>query len=215
MAFLYIQAAYDFVDRNMLWQKIREKGLDTRLTEMLRCMFDTSSTQIIVGSELITKILARARGEQGSFASPNLYNLYIDDLAQKLFEANIVMTSRGSLIPGCLYAGDVALICRTAAELQRALDICMSFSQERHFRWKPSKSKIISPPPLDPHMPGPIFTLYGEPLKVVHHFTYLGVIFGYRRIDINDQISMNIKRRKLRPSVLRDPGATPMATTQT
>ncbi|KAF9079017.1 hypothetical protein BGX27_007259, partial [Mortierella sp. AM989] len=105
----------------------------------------------------------------------------------------------------CLYADDVCLICRSPEELQRALDACASFSQNRHFRWKPAKSKVIAPKGQE-HT---TFQLYGQDLENVDTFTYLGIKFDTNGINIEAQLNHNINKAILTANTLRSLGCFP------
>ncbi|CAO3574296.1 unnamed protein product [Mortierella alpina] len=74
--------------------------------------------------------------------------------------------------------------------------------RERHFRWKPAKSKIITPRGQEHEE----FRLYGQPLENVPMFTYLGIKFDCRGINMEAQVTHNINKGKGTASVLRSMG---------
>ena len=182
MVFLDIQAAYDSVDRSLLWESLRHSNLDPRLIDMIQNLYDKSTTQIIVGQTTTATVYAQAGVQQGSALSPCLYNIHINGLASRLRDAGIGVQLYRVLMSTGLYADDVGLVCRTREQTREALRICEDFSRERHFRWKPTKSKIIAPfgenNDLNP------LCLYQQPLEFVDKFKYLGVNFYNKGIDL-------------------------------
>ena len=203
LIFLDIQAAYDSVDRTLLWQSLRQSVLDPRLCDLIQNLYDRSTTKIIVVQSSVTDtIFARAGVQQGSALSPSLYNIHINELASRLRSSGIGVRLHRVILATGLYADDVGLICRNREQTENALKICEDFSRERHFRWKSSKSKIIDPTGEECDN----LTLYRQPLELVKSFKYLGVNFNKNGIDIEGLISDNIKRATKSSEILRSLG---------
>ena len=84
IAFLDIKAAYDSVDREILWERMRVLGSRGAVMDMLRSLFDHNTSRVVIGGEESKEIVHERGLLQGSVLSPLLYSIYIDGLAVKL-----------------------------------------------------------------------------------------------------------------------------------
>lgn len=83
VAFLDIKAAYDSVNRNIIWEALQ--GLvSPGLLDLLRCMFDKVRISVILNSHQSSWIRPRKGVLQGSILSPMLYAIFIDSLPRML-----------------------------------------------------------------------------------------------------------------------------------
>jgi hypothetical protein len=189
MAFLDIWAAYDTVDRDILWEKCRTKGVPERTRYMLAEM--TKETQMcIIGDNKQSKwFKARAGAVQGGTISPHLYNVFIDDLCVQLEKNGAeIVTADGKQLEGDLFADDVAIIATTPEGLRRALRLCEEHSRQNNYRWKPGKSKVIAEEETE------VFHLYGEQLENVEVFVYLGYPIDKNGMNAEKLLQRNTKK---------------------
>jgi hypothetical protein len=174
IAFLDIKAAYDTVDRNVIWKALDDTSTPPALLSLLRHLFDDVTTAVILSNHIsppsspITGVL------QGSVLSPHLYSIYINTLPSVLRAAASQYTTtvgpNATPTNSLLFADDVALF-GTATEVQRMLDIAADHSLQLGYRWSPTKCAILNAPPSRQ------FKLYNEVLPTVDEFVYLGVPF--------------------------------------
>lgn len=178
VALLDIQAAYDKVDRLILWQKLVLTGCPTDLLLVLQSLFDNNSSNCLVNNERTRFFPLRSGLLQGSILSPTLYSLFINDLASAL--EPIGFRSRQPnlpLIPCLLYADDIALVAENPAKLQAMLNVCADLSFTNNYRFNVKKCLYMS---KLPHT----FTLYDQPLPKVDICTYLGLPFSLKGLHI-------------------------------
>ena len=195
IAFLDIWAAYDTVDRNLLWGRMRERGSCERTTRLLARMGRNTRFNVISNGNYSKTLKARGGVQQGGTLSPSEYNILIDTLCDKLEEAlnapnatGTIKTADGGTLGGLLFADDVALFTTNPYTLQSLISICEEHSRTWGYRWKPGKSKIVQ-------KPGPTFsqfTIYGEAMGSTPMFTYLGCPFDAYGINAPALIHKNI-----------------------
>ena len=183
VAFLDIKAAYDTVDRRVIWQLLATSSLPRPVLGLLINMFDEVSVSVLIANHNSAAFSPVTGVLQGSVLSPHLYSLYINSLPGALRAA----ASGASMIcaPGMtnsiainslLFADDVAIFGRRS-DVQHMLDLASDHSISLGYRWKPSKCAVLGSPNA---ATGHRLTLYNEPLPIVEEFTYLGMPFRYK-----------------------------------
>jgi hypothetical protein len=84
VAFLDIKAAYDTVDRNIIWKALRQSGIPVPLLGLLQNLFDDVLISVLIGNHASTSFSPVTGALQGSVLSPLLYSIYINTLPSLL-----------------------------------------------------------------------------------------------------------------------------------
>jgi len=180
LAFLDIKAAYDTVLRPLLWNKIAKAGASTKLLAILRSLFDSNTSCVIVNGHMSDPIEHEVGLLQGSILSPILYAYFIDDLAAKLrIKARCTMNS--VKVGALMYADDIVLIADNEDHLTELLQICEAHSIENGYRFSPTKCEILDGLAVSEQFTP--FKLYGNPIPRCESFPYLGVCFSNSGMD--------------------------------
>jgi hypothetical protein len=178
VCYLDIKAAYDRVDRTLLWPLLEKKGVSGPVIRTLTNLFENVSTTLNVRGKASTRILHERGLVQGSTLSPLLYAVYIDDLPGRLRTAS--SCKLGTLhTPAFLYADDIAIVANSPTEMQALLNECEAFSIERRFRFAPMKCAYTDDPKREAWTP----IIHDTPIPLVSSFRYLGVTMHHRGID--------------------------------
>ena len=136
IAFLDLRSAYDTVRWDLLIERCR-KVLPHNLAAMISHILQTLYVRTI-GDE------SRKQGKidrgvtQGGPASPTLFNIFIDTLANDL-ESHL--GNGVSQMPARLYADDVIIHVESMADLQCAILVCENCAQRVGMTCTPSKGK--------------------------------------------------------------------------
>ena len=182
-AFLDIRAAYDSVDRRILWRRCRNRGLSTDAVGFLKELFDHNSGQVVVGGKRSKAFHIESGVLQGSVLSPCLYSIFLDDLAYEL--SNLHKVQVGSALINCtMYADDIALFSTDPSNLQTLLKKCEEHARANRYQFSVAKCEVISASDLE-------FSIDEQPLPRTNCFKYLGVEIS--RNGINYQAF--VKRR--------------------
>ena len=75
--FIDLKAAYDSVNHQILFAKLKDKGFTTNVINFIKLLYNNAFTKVDLNSE---KIPINVGVVQGSVISPILFDLYIDDL---------------------------------------------------------------------------------------------------------------------------------------
>jgi hypothetical protein len=181
VAYLDIKAAYDTVDRRLLWRKLEEKGLPGAWIKMLRGMFDANESKVRIEGRKTRAFRNEMGLLQGSILSPILYAAFMDDLPKRL--RRLSKFSLGNLkAASYLYADDIAIVADEEEEIGRMLRECEEHSEENGYRFSPAKCEVVTTRKLEETR------LYGVPLKQVTQFVYLGMVMDERGIAAEAQV---------------------------
>ena len=181
VAFLDIKAAYDSVDREILWRRCRSRGFDDGIIRILQRLFDHNSSQVVVNGKRSQPFGIKAGLLQGSVLSPFLYSIFIDDLAEELLKHPKVKV--GDLNLNCtMYADDVAVFARSAQVLQLLLHHCQKHANMNRYRFNVGKCTVIGDGAYN-------YSLDGNLIPKVDYFIYLGVEIGRKGILFKEYIS--------------------------
>jgi hypothetical protein len=83
--YMDLRAAYDTVDRQVLWTQLATKfGMPLKLIRLLRAIFDFNQSFLLVGGERSSPIKNLRGLPQGSSLSPTLFNFFINILIELL-----------------------------------------------------------------------------------------------------------------------------------
>lgn len=186
MAFLDIKAAYDQVDRKILWTKLALKGVADNLIDVLKALFDGNASTVAVDGIQSPEFPLESGLLQGSPISPVLYSAFIDDLVADLNEmrGEEKMVIGGRMFRCLLYADDIVLLSTSESDLHRLLALCEDHAARNRYKFGVRKCEIVSSRALT--MPA---KLYEESLTVSSTFTYLGVPVTANGIDWNCHIN--------------------------
>lgn len=187
MSFLDIKAAYDTVDRKILWQRCKAYGIGDDMVNILSQLFDFNWAVVQVVGATSSEIQLNRGLLQGSVLSPLLYSIFIDPLLVKL---STMTTERMGTVPLSViaYADDLALVHTNAKTMQLMLDECCRFATTNNFSFAPAKCEFVTA------QSGVQLRMDGHALQQVEAFTYLGVPFGPKGIIVEQLVEKNFTR---------------------
>ena len=133
-AFTDFRKAFDFVDRNRLWDVLRKNGVKGRMYRAIKSMYSVVKARVRVGGDLTEPFKCPRGLKQGEICSPILFSLFINELANEIIQKG----KHGiSLSPDLiqmlimLFADDVILLSFTINGLQHQLNILNDTANNR------------------------------------------------------------------------------------
>ena len=145
MFFADFKKAFDTINRQALEWKLRRKGVSNKFVNGIRNINQGirlcgRSERLGVTDEIDQKLGLR----QGCKLSPILFNIFIDDILEKIQQSNThCPVIGGKEIPGPLYADDLIVGAITGVGLQRAINEVDRFCEEWGMKINIGKSKIM------------------------------------------------------------------------
>lgn len=179
LVFLDIAAAYDSVDRSIIWRHLDHQQVPKRITRVLQSLFNHINVQVLLANYASSFTRPKKGVLQGSILSPLLYAIFIDTLPVLLrntpiekpilvrtvpigshSEVSLMQVRRRStrdrrldtditLINATLYADDVAILGSPPAILQ-LLHAAEQHSNDNGYSWSPTKCRVIRAPAPSP-----------------------------------------------------------------
>lgn len=188
ITFLDIKAAYDCVDRRILWTElVKLVKLPIRIVAILRSLFDDNECYLTIKNRRSRGIRNKRGLLQGSSLSPLLFNLFINTLSIALAALKTVglkLPRDDIFINHSMFADDTNLISRCIADMQRLLLICQEWSRSHGIEFAPAKCGVLN----NTDDREAILRLYEEVLEDVEFYRYLGMYLD--RKGINWMLSM-------------------------
>ena len=208
---LDFKAAYDTVDRRLLWHKLRtEFHVPEPMVYMLSALFDHNSSTILVKGAESSRIPNKQGLLQGSSLSPLLFNFFIDSLAHNLNDAALPHLRTGGVsLNSLLFADDVVICFKEMEGGQILLRTCETWANDNNMRFAPDKCVHIGPDAdesdnmVDDQRR---FSLYDTPIASKEAAQYLGLYFNENGIDFSKSIAQRCSKALAISKVLGDVG---------
>lgn len=202
VAFLDIVKAYDSVWRDGLWSRLQDEGLDRSTNDIIKSIYQNTKNTLLINDVKSKSFTSDVGLRQGCVLSPNLFSIYINDLAKnlKLMEKECgLKIGNDHFVCFLLFADDISLISHSSIGLQKLLNFVEQHSKKFRYEISSQKSKIMFFQ-HDEQMPGSYY-IYNKSIELVHNFKYLGVWFN-SKLDWSDHLSAIISSAKRQYNML-------------
>lgn len=200
--YLDIKAAYDCIDRRLLWTKLAALEHDSNrdrtlrlLIPLLRQLFDRNSAVLLVAGSKSEPLPVTRGLLQGTVLAPMLFNIYINDLPQRLrlqhptiqidFRTQQQGRESEMSLNSLFFADDAAIF--TRGEMQPLLTTCDQWGQETGTTWAPTKCEAVGVPAEEQ------IQIAGVDIPKYDRKNYLGIIFSKYGVEMRESIEMRVK----------------------
>ena len=144
MTFIDIKKAYDTVNREILWAKMKKYGIPNSIIEVIKSMYDGDSMVFAVG-DVVTAPLYPVRGlRQGCNLSPLLFLLYIAELSDRLNAGSKDISLNGVFFNHLLFADDIVLVTNSYEIMMELHKIFNKWTKNFKMQMSIEKSKVVS-----------------------------------------------------------------------
>jgi RNA-directed DNA polymerase len=123
-----LKSYFDTISHDLLMSRLKEKIADGSLLSLIESFL---TANIMDGAK---KWAPEGGAPQGAVLSPLLSNIFLDPLDHLMAQAGCEMVR---------YADDFVILCRTAEDAQRALDLVRRWVTENRLTLHPTKTKIV------------------------------------------------------------------------
>ena len=122
--FVDFAAAFDSVDRNVLWKIAEAAGAPRNLLEIMRAMYAATESCVRVYGSTSEPFEISTGVRQGSILSPWLFNLCLDYVLSSCIVPGdgVLLSDQQESLADLAYADDIVLLAESVDALQRLLD---------------------------------------------------------------------------------------------
>ena len=193
--FVDFRKAFDCVWHNGLFLKLLRYNIRGHFFNLIRDMYKKVTARINMYTHLSEKIECKVGVKQGDVLSPNLFNIYINDIPDALTNDQDSPILDDIPINCLMYADDLVLISLTASGLQKQLNELDEYCKKWFLSVNISKTKVmqISKTKITDNIP---FKFDGKVLEYTDKYKYLGIQISSDGAMKSAQI--NIKHRALK-----------------
>lgn len=180
VCFVDLKRCFDSINRNALWYKLYNTGIQGRLLRVIRDMYSKVKS-CVKQCDSYSEYFEYAVGlRQGEVISPILVSLFMEDLELYLQQdVNSGLLIDDIVLILLLFADDMALIGRSVEELQESLSLLHTYCNTWGLEVNTEKTKIVVFRNRGQVRNDEVWTYNGEIIDVVDDFNYLGTIFNY------------------------------------
>ena len=183
LLFIDFKQAYDSVVHRVLFEKMEKLGVPLELVRAMRKIYSNAwLSPTLVGVNGDCDVVAVNAGVlQGEINSPNSFNLYVNDLLQKLAR---------EVFDVLAYADDIVICCKDRTELKTAMDVVQEWCTANGMEVNKKKSGVM---PIH-NKSGCESTIDGYPVK--NQYKYLGIMLDTRLDPRGSVVALNFKLKE-------------------
>ena len=206
VCFVDFEKCFDTINRQLLWNTLRNRGVKGKLFTALKSMYNTVKSCIKCNNTRSDFITSTVGLKQGCLASPILFSFFIDEL-QDIYERSGI---RGiQLHPDIkeifllMFADDIALMSDTVRGLQQELNILAKFCDDYKLKVNENKSKIVVFNKGGKLSKNEKWLYKNTELDIVNRYCYVGLTFT-RQLSLNIMVhDLCVKGRRVLVSLLK------------
>ena len=142
-AFIDFRKAYDSVNRNILSEKLKNKGIHGKMYNALKVIYDNVGCTVRINGKLTDWFNVGCGLKQGCSLSSILFNLYIDDLVTKINALDTGIDIGGEKVGILLNSDDVVLLSENERDLQTLLNELNTWCLNNEMSVNVSKSEVM------------------------------------------------------------------------
>ena len=178
MCFVDFRKAYDKVWQEALMLKLLKLGVRGSFFGTIRSMY-ADCKSCIKNDGLLSTIFSCLSGvRQGDVMSPNLFNIYINDLPS-IFDGDTDSPKLSDLYVHCLmYADDLVLMSLTADGLQNKLNKLDAYCKDWSLEVNKKKTQVMAMSDSNQDLPNSIMRIGDATLQWVNSYKYLGILIN-------------------------------------
>ena len=174
-AFIDFQKAFDSVNRPILWRKLNEIGMSTKMLSAVRSLYKDILTCVRV-NDICTCWFSVITGErQVCSLSTILFSIFINDLAVMLKELHKGVKIDNERVCILLYADDIVLIAENESDLQDMLTMLSTWCIKNGMCINASKSNVVHFRPNSSPRSNYVFNCGDCKIEYVSKYMYLGL----------------------------------------
>ena len=178
LCFIDFSKAYDTVWQEALMLKLLRIGVKGKFFGTIKAMYKESNACIKSNGSLSDTFECKSGVKQGDVLSPNLFNIYINDLPA-IFDGDSDSPKLNDLYVHCLmYADDLVLISLTEEGLQNKLNKLHNYCCKWALNINIKKTQVMAMSSSKMDLPNKVMHIGDSKLQWVNTYKYLGILIN-------------------------------------
>lgn len=142
--FVDLKKAFDSVWRlGLLYKLIKTDNMRPKLYKVLKNMYECTEASVKYKENISDSVFIDRGLKQGDSLSPNLFNIYINDLPE-IFDSDCKPVNLNNMSLSCLmFADDLLLLSESAEGLQKSLEKLSNYCKKWQLSININKTKVI------------------------------------------------------------------------
>ena len=141
--FLDASKAFDRVNQQLLFEKQEHRGVPGYILRIIVFWYENQTMRVLWGNLLSNSFQVSNGVRQGGILSPYLFNVYMDDLSNRLNKLKIRCSLGDLFINHLMYADDLVLISPSTRGLNCLIEECQRYGLEFDILFNSSKSAVM------------------------------------------------------------------------
>ena len=142
ICFMDVSKAYDKVNQGILFRKLVDRGVPPFIVRTLISWYEQQTFQVQWGNARSSSFTTTCGLRQGSLLSPILFNVFMDDLSDKLKESGVGLHIGEEWYNNFMYADDVVLVSPSASGLQNLISTCEQYARSHDVIYNTTKKVL-------------------------------------------------------------------------
>ena len=145
IVFVDFRSVFDRVHWPALWKALAAELIPQKIINLIKTSYNQSSSQVRVRNELSEQFSIQAGVCQGDAASPLLFNIVVDAIMRKVFEARHgVQYDVNNYLTDLMYADDSAILVEEDAKATGILQDLAHVAQSYALEINGNKTKVMT-----------------------------------------------------------------------
>ncbi|XP_020298257.1 uncharacterized protein LOC109862594 [Pseudomyrmex gracilis] len=192
--FVDLRSAFDMVDKGVLTRTMNERGVRKELVEKCMELYKETRIRVRKGEKVGKKFWVGRGVRQGCPLSPDLFNLLLVDLEEKVKKGSWGgVKIKGEKIYSLAYADDIVLLAEEEEGMRNLMKRFEKYIKEKGLELNAEKSKVLRFRKGGGRDKKTEWYWRGEKIEEVKKFKYLGFIFQ-RNGRLDEQIKDRVKK---------------------
>jgi hypothetical protein len=176
--FVDLSQAFDSPDHNRLWTVLLKLGVSAKFVRVFSYLYAYACAKVRSADGVTGPIKIMKGVLQGESASPSIFNLFLEDIVNRLENSNIAgIKLQLVIVHILLYADDMVIVAPSQETLQMKISVVSRFLKERGLQINFGKTKIVVFRRAGNVCISDRFFWNGSQIEVVKSYTYLGITF--------------------------------------
>ena len=176
-AFVDMQKAFDWVDRDLLFYKLLCNNVNGKIYRAIQSLYTNTISCVRLNAEFSPWFVSTAGVRQGDVLSPTLFALFANDLAIDIKNMHLGVPVANQDVSILLYADDIVILAENEQNLQEMIKHMQKWCRQWRLKINRAKTNVVHFRNKRKPRTSFKFEFDNMPLDVVDKYKYLGIYF--------------------------------------